>query len=575
MGRKRWIAFLLCMCMVFTMLTGCKKETETNNPDGDGGKAATEQGGETTPKAADPTEAPVELVDPFGKMDPEIEQTGIRIKTSWMTLDEGEDENNNVWSRAMKDILGITLTQKWTASDWGAPFDEKVNLAISTDDMPDIAGIYTTLFFRAVDNERVSDLTEAYEKYASPALRSYMEMNDGAALKTVTYDGKIMGLAAPPSNDDRTFLWIRQDWLDKLQLKAPTTLDELYKLAEDFTTMDPNGNGKADEIGLVLTKNFWGGATDISRLFNAYGLYPNHWVEKDGQLTRGELVPENKELLKKLAELYKKGVIAKDFAIKDPFVECEEDISSGKVGICFGPVDNAGAPALKAAHENTGAVWTAYDLPTTTGELVKMGSDTRVGNFVVAGNKNKHPEAVVKMINLQLEIENQNPEYVKDNTFNMSPNGSMNFWCKPGSFDIPNKTSTTVKKVHAAIQNEAEVANLNLSEKEIYDKFKDYAANQTLDNYPTYAAYREGGSAEKYLTPEYQAAVYLDPAWWPETPAWVQYGQELYTAVQEYFINAVVSGDVDGEFDKWTEHFNTFGGNDILTEYNAKFQEYK
>ena len=573
MGKKRWMAMLLCMCMVFAMLTGCKKETETGNPDTSNNTSQDITGGGNEATA---TAAPEPAADPFEKYAPEIAQTGIRIKTSWMTLDEGEDENNNVWTRAVKDVLGITLTQKWTASDWGAPFDEKVNLAIATDDMPDIAGIYTTLFFRAVDNERVADLTDAYEKYASPLLRSFMEMSDQAALKTVTYDGRIMGLAAPPSNDDRIFLWLRQDWLDKLQLKAPATMDELYQLAEAFAARDPNGNGKADEIGLALTKTFWGGNADISKLFNAYGLYPNHWVDVNGQLTRGELLEENKTVLTKLAELYQKGVIAQDFALKDASVEGDEDIASGKVGICFGGVNLVGAPALVAAHENTGAEWAAYDMPTTTGGLAKMPFDTRITNFVVAGNKNEHPEAVIKMLNLQLEIETQNPEYVKDNTFNMSPNGNMNFWNKPGfGFEVPNTSGTNIKSVYAALQDEALAASLNLSQKELYDKFKDYEANQTPVNYDVYTRYKEGGAASKYVTDEYQAAYYIDPAWWPETDAWVQYGQELYTKVQEFYTNAVITGDVDGEFDKWVNHFNTQGGQDILTEYNERYQEDK
>lgn len=574
MGKKRWIAILLCMCMVFTMLTGCKKGTDSNNSGANNSKnedtAQTNAGATSTPEDA------AETVDPLGKFDPEIDQTGIRVKTSWMTLDEGDDEDNNVWSRAVKDILGINLTQKWTASDWGAPFDEKVNLAIATDDMPDIAGIYTTLFFRAVDNDRAADLTEAYEKYASPALRSYMEMSDEAALKTVTYDGKIMGLAVPPSNDDRTFLWLRQDWLDKLQLKAPTTLDELYQLAEAFATQDPNGNGKADEIGLALTKNFWGGNADITKLFNAYGLYPNHWVDVDGQLTRGELLEGNKEVLTKLAELYQKGVIAKDFALKDPSVEGDEDIASGKVGICFGGINLVGAPALVAAHENTGAMWEAYQMPTATGELIKTPFDTRITQFVIAGNKNKNPEAVVKMINLQIEIENQNPAYVKDNTFNMSPNGNMNFWNKPGfGFDLPNATGIKYTAVYEALQDESKVASLTLAQKELYDQYKDYEANKTLSNYAVYTSFKDGGAVSKYVTPEYQDSYYLDPAWWPETDAWVQYGQELYTKVQEFFTNAVTTGDVEGEFEKWVNHFNTQGGEDILSEYNAKYQEDK
>jgi putative aldouronate transport system substrate-binding protein len=576
MVKKRCIALLLCMCMIFVTLTGCanKKDSDVSNTD----VGSTEEvADDTKAEDADPTAVPeVVKEDPYGKMEPEIEQSGIRINTGWMLLDEGDDVDNNVWSRAVKDILGITLKQKWTASDWGAPFDEKVNLAIATDDMPDIAALYTSLFYRAVDNDRVADLTEAYEKFASPRLREYMEMSDGAALKSVTYDGKIMGLAAPPDSDAHTFLWLRQDWLDKLGLKAPTTLDELFQIAEAFATQDPNGNGMADEIGLALTKNFFGGRCDVEKLFWAYDLYPRKWVEKDGEITRGELLPENKVLLNKFAELYAKGVIAKDFAIKDPNVEVEEDIASGKVGICFGAFNLVGAPSLVASHENTGAEWTAYKMPTITGDPIIQPMETRITNFVVAGNKNKSPEAVVKMINLQLEIDAFNSQFVSDNTFNMSPTNNMNFWCKPAfGISAPNVETDRGKHVSAALRGTLDPATLNLSEKETYDKYKDYVANKTLENWAIYTMYKEGGSADQLVKPEVAGVARLTPDWWPETPAWTQYGQDISTKVQEYFINAVVSGDVDGEFDKWLNYYNSQGGADIQTEYNAKYQEYK
>ena len=42
--------------------------------------------------------------------------------------------------------------------------------------------------------------------------------------------------------------WVRQDWLDKLGLKAPQNVDELYTVLKAFRDRDPNGNGKKDEI---------------------------------------------------------------------------------------------------------------------------------------------------------------------------------------------------------------------------------------------------------------------------------------------------------------------------------------
>ena len=38
--------------------------------------------------------------------------------------------------------------------------------------------------------------------------------------------------------------YIRKDWLEKLGLEEPKTVDELYNVLVTFRDKDPNGNGK-------------------------------------------------------------------------------------------------------------------------------------------------------------------------------------------------------------------------------------------------------------------------------------------------------------------------------------------
>lgn len=42
----------------------------------------------------------------------------------------------------------------------------------------------------------------------------------------------------------RQGLIYRKDWADKLGLKPPANMDELYAMAKAFTENDPDGNGK-------------------------------------------------------------------------------------------------------------------------------------------------------------------------------------------------------------------------------------------------------------------------------------------------------------------------------------------
>jgi putative aldouronate transport system substrate-binding protein len=72
-----------------------------------------------------------------------------------------------------------------------------------------------------------------------------------AKLEQVGFIGGVQyGLVEPRPIPRREGYVIRKDWLDKLGLKAPTTLDEMFEVAKAFTEKDPDGNGKNDTVGL-------------------------------------------------------------------------------------------------------------------------------------------------------------------------------------------------------------------------------------------------------------------------------------------------------------------------------------
>jgi putative aldouronate transport system substrate-binding protein len=553
--KKIQLLVLSALVASSTLLGACKKDpAPTSDP------------------VKEPPTKTVEREDPYGKFAEEVAQTSIRIQTSWMTLDEGDDENNNEWTRYLKDKLNIKLTQLWTAPNWGQPFDEKVNIAITTDNLPDNIPVYTTLFYRIANGGKAGDLTEAVEKYASDKLLSVLDAQDGVARKSATIDGKLYGIGSPPSNWDRGFLWIRKDWLDKLNLQAPKTLDELYALAKAFATQDPNGNNKQDEIGIALNKNFFSGTSSINYLFAAYNVYPDLWMEKDGKIVRGGIQPEAKVVLSKLAELYKEKAIAADFAAKDPNNEVQADIATGKVGIVFGGSKSAASPDMEKSFTESGANWVAYDMPTIDGGLLKSPFDSRVGNFTAASAKNKHPEAVIKMINLQLETDSANPEFVTNNNLNMSPSGKMNFWCAPNNVKDPNSDPDKYTNTLEALKT-GDASKLNFSEREEYDKVVENKADKTK-HIGTAVNYIPGGSLDMALT-KYKDSYYLSPAWGPETKSWMENGQDLSVKLQDFYIKAVMSGNVDAEFDNWVNYFNTQGGLDATEEVNEWYSKNK
>jgi len=99
--------------------------------------------------------------------------------------------------------------------------------------------------------------------------------------------------------DNQAFrVFINQEWLDKLSLKAPTNNEELVHVLKEFRDKDPNGNGLADEIPLFTPKNVGGGINWLINLFVYYNESRKFLVGDDGKLTPVVITDEYREALK-------------------------------------------------------------------------------------------------------------------------------------------------------------------------------------------------------------------------------------------------------------------------------------
>lgn len=93
---------------------------------------------------------------------------------------------------------------------------------------------------------KLNDLIKNY----APDLTRILEKHPGAKKDLTDSNGDIYYLArfvlTPESNIFKGPL-IRRDWLEKLNLKVPTNVNELYEVLKAFRDQDPNGNNKQDE----------------------------------------------------------------------------------------------------------------------------------------------------------------------------------------------------------------------------------------------------------------------------------------------------------------------------------------
>ncbi|WP_028611668.1 extracellular solute-binding protein [Paenibacillus harenae] len=313
-------------------------------------------------------ESGVKLDIVSGKIEPAVTITTVRGEDPTAKFKNGETYADNVHTRWANDTLGVKIETLWTSPLGDGSYDTKLKLMLSGGDkLPDVfvsTQSNTTNMF--LESGKVLDVGEAFEKYASPTWKAAMA-DSPKAWEPYIRDGKkfaipilrqTMGTQSP--------IWIRQDWLDKLGLKAPTTVDELEKVMDAFANQDPDGNGKKDTIALDFgMKDAFIGYPigDSSWIFGLFGAIPERWYPgQDGKLQYGSVQPGIKTALAKIKEWKDKGYIANDIALHD-FNKVVQDVASGKVGILGGESWLMDYPGSLMLASNPTAMYAPYPLP--------------------------------------------------------------------------------------------------------------------------------------------------------------------------------------------------------------------
>jgi putative aldouronate transport system substrate-binding protein len=534
------------------MLTGCGKPAPSESA--------------APAKSAAPAAA-----DPFGKYDTPVTVTAVKsVGSGTMEFAPGDDINNNVWTRKFKEDLNIDVKYKWTTND--AQYGQKLNIAITSNDLPDLMTVTNTQLKMMVDNGQAMDVTKVVGDYAAPFTKKTLADDGGAALKSATFDGKLMAIPFTQAGlQSAPVLWVRTDWLKKLGLKAPTTAEELLAVADAFTNKDPDGDGKKDTFGLAINKDLFGtGFASLEGFFNGYNAYPNIWLNKDGALAYGSVQPEMKTAVGVLRDMYKKGLLDPEFGVKDSN-KVNEDVSAGKFGLMFGGFWNiAWVNAMKVDHPEI--EWTPIALPGQGGPASAQIPFGTTYYYVINANC-KHPEAVVKLINLQLE--KGYGETAEPTKYNITPEGYGPYNYPPAVLEPPMKNFEAAEKVSAAITAK-DPSKLNLEQKGYYDMaMLSLEGKNENNNYHQLKMYGPNGSLtvmKGYLDTNHVVA---DSFYGAPGEAMTE---KLTTLQKEQLsdFTAIILGSKDlNSFAEFVKNWNNLGGADMTTEVNKWFKGQK
>jgi putative aldouronate transport system substrate-binding protein len=202
-------------------------------------------------------------------------------------------------------------------------YDEKKNLMLASDDLPDaFFGPFTlsTEDIVTYGPEGVFIPIEDLLKEYAPRVMKIMEEHPMMRKVCTAPDGHIYSVPRAKQlgyNDAPDQMFMYKPWLDKLGLQVPDTLDEFYKVLTAFKTQDPNGNGQADEIPFTFRYNVQ--HQGHYSLFGSFGRADNteHLVIENDKVVFTANQPEYKEAISYFHTYFKEGLFDKEAFTQD------------------------------------------------------------------------------------------------------------------------------------------------------------------------------------------------------------------------------------------------------------------
>lgn|GEM_PF-1067165 len=322
------------------------------------------------------------------------------------------NENSDYVRQMQADDPYITALNKISAEEIGVvvdfqPFemaDRYVTLAtrLASNDMPDVFQLDTTIqvpeLAGAIAGGAILDTTELLNQFGKDILAAYPD--DFWKSPNISQNGKLYGVPKLQISQQPKGIYIRQDWLDKLGMKQPETLDDYLAYFEAVKTTDLDGDGQHNEVPLVLTKEL----SIYNWVFEGYfGVFPDQWKYVDGTAQPDLIDPKMKEVIGFYKTLYDKGYINDSmftmsmgerggFILNNPVGAFVHDVQhSGKLGYYGNPGNYTTQQGVDIA------VVTGPKTPEGTKRFAPLRLPNQ--NVFIISSKAKDPQKIVEYFN--------------------------------------------------------------------------------------------------------------------------------------------------------------------------------
>ena len=516
---------------------------------------------------------------PFGAYPETIEYTlGKMTSVNNSNMPENDTYTDNAYTRYIKSVINVQNVDAFEAND--SQYDTNVSMAISMGSLPDIMVVSSQdEVEQLVGAGLIEDLTESYNNCISDRIRKMYESYGDSLKDMVTYDGKIMALPETNITDGPNLVWLRKDWMDKLGLSEPHTIDDVVNIVKHFISEDPGNNGedasgKPNTVGLAVDTDVTGECGYSSEflldiIFACFGAYPKQWImNDDGEIVYGSVTDEAKEALSYINSLYNQGVIDNDFLLRTSTNICEL-IENGLCGSFFGPWWAPNNPLANAVNRNPDANWQPYLIATDSDGTTSYHSQNPCYKYVVVRKGYEHPEIAAKMISVMFDKVRfdctDSEEFKNYYQLNVEPTA------RPLSINVDynNALSICYRNIDATISGRKNPDSLELLERSFYDACSEYIKNANKTS-TQWAAYMSRIKACSLIAQDNIKVV--DSLYFKTTDTMKSHWWRLKAKEKEAYLK-IISGEEDiSYFDTFVKEWNEQGGQIITSEVSESMK---
>ncbi|MDD6484290.1 MAG: extracellular solute-binding protein [Clostridiales bacterium] len=240
----------------------------------------------------------------------------VTLTVGVLATSKVKDYKTNAFTKYLEEKTGINIEFYEFPSSGG--YDKLNVMLASGTELPDVIcgfGLDKSTILQYGSDGVFLDLTDYMDKYGywiKEACEKTIVENIEGNLKTA--DGKKYFMPVIIEQQGNYYCgksFINKTWLDKLGLSMPETIDEFADVMRAFRTKDPNGNGKADEIGFTGSTGGWN-EKPVDFLMNSfiYDDFRDGFVVDDNyKISLNYTSQDYREGLKYIAKMAQEGLV--------------------------------------------------------------------------------------------------------------------------------------------------------------------------------------------------------------------------------------------------------------------------